>query len=195
MAKPSWVTLDKSSGTGEGSVNVTALQNSGSSTRSGSLTVKTASGLTKEVSITQQVFPTITLEENPILTNKDLEAVGGAAKIIFNVNDPATLPSPITLEYKHVFNPDKLLIQGIMASVCGLSSQEPDDQSYKLLSLNEEQSFSDPSGSIYRIGFKIGVGTYTGTKLGATAYFDIHLEVDGYQGTDLQLSVYQGVPR
>ena len=54
MAKPSWVTLSKSSGTGGGSVQVTASQNTGSSTRSGTLTIKTASGLTKTVSISQQ---------------------------------------------------------------------------------------------------------------------------------------------
>lgn len=53
MAKPSWVTLDKSSGTGGGSVKVTASQNSGSSSRSGTLTVKTTSGLTKSVSLSQ----------------------------------------------------------------------------------------------------------------------------------------------
>ena len=53
MAKPSWATLDKSSGTGGGSVKVTASQNSGSSTRNGSLTVKTTSGLTKSVSLFQ----------------------------------------------------------------------------------------------------------------------------------------------
>ena len=40
-----------------GSVKVTASQNSGSSARSGSLTVKTASGLTKSVSISQEKAP------------------------------------------------------------------------------------------------------------------------------------------
>lgn len=54
MAKPSWVTLDKSSGTGGGSVKVTASQNTGSSARSGTLTIKTASGLTKTVSVSQK---------------------------------------------------------------------------------------------------------------------------------------------
>ena len=52
MAKPSWVTLSKSSGTGGGSVNVTCKANTGTS-RSGSITVKTASGLTKTVSLSQ----------------------------------------------------------------------------------------------------------------------------------------------
>lgn len=57
MAKPSWVTLDKSSGTGGGSVQVTASQNTGNSARSGTLTVKTASGLTKTVSVSQETKP------------------------------------------------------------------------------------------------------------------------------------------
>lgn len=54
MAKPSWVTLSKSSGTGGGSVQVTASKNTGSSTRSGTLTVKTASGITKLISVSQR---------------------------------------------------------------------------------------------------------------------------------------------
>lgn len=56
MAKPSWVTLSESSGTGGGSVQVTAAKNSGDS-RSGSITVKTTSGLTKSVSISQSSVP------------------------------------------------------------------------------------------------------------------------------------------
>ena len=56
MAKPSWVTLSKSSGTGGGSVQVTASENTGSSTRSGTLTVKTTSGLTKSVAVSQEVY-------------------------------------------------------------------------------------------------------------------------------------------
>lgn len=54
MAKPSWVTLSKSTGSGGGSVSVTASANPYSSARSGSLTVKTASGLTKTVSVSQK---------------------------------------------------------------------------------------------------------------------------------------------
>ena len=53
MAKPSWITLDKSSGTGGSSVSVTAANNTSTSARSGTLTVKTASGLTKTVSLSQ----------------------------------------------------------------------------------------------------------------------------------------------
>lgn len=54
MAKPSWVTCSPSSGTGSKSVNVTASKSTSSSTRSGSFTVKTSSGLTKSVSVSQR---------------------------------------------------------------------------------------------------------------------------------------------
>ena len=53
MAKPNWITLSKSSGTGGGSVNVTATANSGTNLRTGSLTIKTASELTKTVFVSQ----------------------------------------------------------------------------------------------------------------------------------------------
>lgn len=53
MAKPSWITLDKSSGASESSVKVTAAGNQTKSIRVGILTVKTASGLTKTVSLFQ----------------------------------------------------------------------------------------------------------------------------------------------
>lgn len=56
MAKPLWITLSKSSGTGGGSVSVTASSNVGSTTtnsRSGSITVRTTSGITKTVSCSQ----------------------------------------------------------------------------------------------------------------------------------------------
>ena len=54
MAKPSWISLNKSSGTGGGQVNVTASENTSTSSRSGSLTIKTASGLTKIVTLNQE---------------------------------------------------------------------------------------------------------------------------------------------
>lgn len=57
MAKPSWITLDKSSGTGSSSVKVTAAGNVSTSSRSGTLTVKTASGLTKTISLFQNRAP------------------------------------------------------------------------------------------------------------------------------------------
>lgn len=53
MAKPNWITLSKNSGTGEGSVSVTASANIETSSRSGTITVRTASGLAKTVSVSQ----------------------------------------------------------------------------------------------------------------------------------------------
>lgn len=53
MAKPDWITLGNSSGTGGASVQVTAGANASTSQRSGILTIKTASGLTKTVSVEQ----------------------------------------------------------------------------------------------------------------------------------------------
>lgn len=54
MAKPDWITLGKSSGTGGTSVQVTAEANASTSQRSGILTVKTASELTKTVPVSQE---------------------------------------------------------------------------------------------------------------------------------------------
>lgn len=53
MAKPSWVTVSPSSGTGSKSVSVTAASN-GPSSRSGSISIRTTSGLTRSVSISQE---------------------------------------------------------------------------------------------------------------------------------------------
>ena len=70
MAKPNWISLSKSSGTGGGSVNVTASSNSNTHSRSGTITVKTASGLTKMVSVSQAAA-------QPIVVNFDLPVING----------------------------------------------------------------------------------------------------------------------
>ena len=53
MAKPDWITLSKTSGTGNDTVTVTAAKNTGTSARSGSITVKSGS-LSKVVTISQE---------------------------------------------------------------------------------------------------------------------------------------------
>ena len=53
MAKPTWVTCSPSQGGGGSSVSVSASQNTATSQRSGSFTVKTTSGLSKSVSVQQ----------------------------------------------------------------------------------------------------------------------------------------------
>lgn len=71
MPKPSWVTLDKSSGTGGGSVQVTSSQNTLTSSRSGALTVRTTSGLTKSVSVVQSGIPTFSVAGGIEFTRTD----------------------------------------------------------------------------------------------------------------------------
>lgn len=53
MAKPDWITLDKTSGAGNGAVIITALQNTSTSPRSGVITVR-AGSISKVVTVTQE---------------------------------------------------------------------------------------------------------------------------------------------
>ena len=53
MAKPDWITVNPSSGKGIGSFNVTFAENTSTSARSGIVTVKTISGLTHEIQVSQ----------------------------------------------------------------------------------------------------------------------------------------------
>lgn len=53
MAKPDWITVNPSSGRGTGRFNVTFAENTSTSPRSGVVTVKTASGLTHEIQVSQ----------------------------------------------------------------------------------------------------------------------------------------------
>lgn len=53
MAKPDWITLDKTSGAGNGTVIITALQNTSTSPRSGVITVR-AGSISKVVTVTQE---------------------------------------------------------------------------------------------------------------------------------------------
>lgn len=71
MAKPSWIATNPSSGTGGGSVNVIANRSTSSSPRSGTITVKTASGLTKTVSVSQAAYvSTVTIRWNVDISNQ-----------------------------------------------------------------------------------------------------------------------------
>ena len=53
MAKPDWITLDKTSGAGNGTVIITALQNTSTSPRSGVITVR-AGSISKTLTLTQE---------------------------------------------------------------------------------------------------------------------------------------------
>jgi len=70
MAKPSWITLSASSGSGSKSISVTASENIAAA-RTGFITVKTSSGLTKSVNLTQDTSPscTVILSNVVILSN------------------------------------------------------------------------------------------------------------------------------
>ena len=53
MAKPNWITVNPSSGTGAGIFRITFAQNTSTSERSGIVTVKSIGGLTREIKVTQ----------------------------------------------------------------------------------------------------------------------------------------------
>lgn len=53
MAKPNWITVNPSSGVGAGIFKITFAQNTSTSSRSGIVTVKSLSGLTREIQVTQ----------------------------------------------------------------------------------------------------------------------------------------------
>ncbi len=67
MAKPDWITLSKTSGSGNDTVTVTASKNTSSSARSGSIQVKSGS-ITRTVSVSQEGAKLLALEwvTNPI---------------------------------------------------------------------------------------------------------------------------------
>ena len=83
MAKPSWISLSRSEGTGGGSVNVIASENTGSAQRSGTLTIRTSSGLTKTVSVSQAFSSKMTINLNTILT---FRSSGYKDSTIFTIN-------------------------------------------------------------------------------------------------------------
>lgn len=100
MAKPSWISLSKSSGTGGGSVNVTASWNMGSSTRSGTLTIKTTSGLTKTVSLYQSVLPEITISARGWSNGPDHEVGAVMGSIYVQVTASDNVASKLTCTYR-----------------------------------------------------------------------------------------------
>lgn len=100
MAKPSWISLNKSSGTGGGQVNVTASKNTGSSSRSGTLTVKTTSGLTKTVSLSQSILSAITISARGWSNGPDHEHGSPMGSIHVQVDASNNVASKLTCTYK-----------------------------------------------------------------------------------------------
>lgn len=54
MAKPDWITVNPPAGLGIGNFNIVVAENTSTSARSGVVTVKTISGLTHEIQVTQE---------------------------------------------------------------------------------------------------------------------------------------------
>lgn len=76
MAKPSWITVTPDRGVGGGSSSITA-SNNGASLRSGSITVRTASGLSKSVSVSQAAANLWNIQGNVQLINNSGTRVTG----------------------------------------------------------------------------------------------------------------------
>lgn len=53
MAKPDWISFSESSGEGSGNFSILVDKNDSTSARSGVVTVKTISGLTHEIQVSQ----------------------------------------------------------------------------------------------------------------------------------------------
>lgn len=73
MPKPDWVTADPFSGAGGGSSNITSGINTTPSEREGVITVKTVSGLTKSVTVSQEAYP-----DTIIFSKTDFDNNGGS---------------------------------------------------------------------------------------------------------------------
>lgn len=137
MAKPSWVTLDKSSGTGGGSVKVTASENTGNF-RYGALTIKTASGLTKTISVQQDLAPCIIHFRGSFSVNDfsvDGSATLDSVSVKFNTSDGGLITAFTCLPTGSGLNVEgsgeydegsSLYIDNITIAVSGNSGAESD---------------------------------------------------------------------
>lgn len=86
--KPSWISVNPGSGSGEAEVKVTASRNSASSQRSGTVTVKTSSGLSKEVLVSQKAPMTVKVTFNSVkLTNYASSEAPADTFIFYVVSD------------------------------------------------------------------------------------------------------------
>lgn len=88
MAKPDWITVNPSSGKGKGSFNVTFAENTSTSARSGIVTVKTISGLTHEIQVSQagKVANSLQASGDCCLINVPKYVFGISLQVIFSVS-------------------------------------------------------------------------------------------------------------
>ena len=91
MAKPSWISVSPSSGTGGGTVSVRCNTNTnGGASRADSITVKTASGLTKTVNISQAAANLWSIQGNVQLINNSGTTVTGNFSVTVTTQDSKT---------------------------------------------------------------------------------------------------------
>lgn len=99
MAKPDWITLSKTSGSGNDTVTVTASRNTSTSARSGSIQVRSGS-ITRTVSISQEGAKSLPLEwvTNPIPSKSFKKGDLAVSAIVSLKNVPnAQLAKPLSL--------------------------------------------------------------------------------------------------
>lgn len=89
MAKPDWITVNPVKGKGSGSFNVTFAQNTSTSARSGIITVKTISGLTHDIQVTQAGKPANSLQASGVFCGIEIIKIyvpSGISQITFCVS-------------------------------------------------------------------------------------------------------------
>ena len=99
MAKPDWITLSKTSGSGNDTVTVTASRNTSTSARSGSIQVRSGS-ITRTVSVSQEGAKSLPLEWliNPIPSKSFKRGTLGVTAIVSLKNVPnAQFGKPLSL--------------------------------------------------------------------------------------------------
>lgn len=166
MAKPSWISVSPSSGTGGGTVNVRCdtHTNSGAA-RSGSITVKTASGLTKTVSLSQAAANLWSIQGNVQLINNSGTRVTG--------NFSVTVTTQATSVPSKTFSLFTGYIDTNMSSVSFTGKVDPDDVGSGVLS-SATCTASIPSGrtlTFNLISNSVGAGivSISGTAPNLTA--------------------------
>lgn len=148
-----------------GSVQVTASQNTGSSARSGTLTIKTASGLTKTVSLSQAAANLWNIQGNVQLINNSGTRVTG--------NFSVTVTTQATSKPSKTFSLFTGYIDTSMSSVSFAGKVDPDDVGSGALS-SATYTASIPSGrtlTFNLIGKSVGAGivSISGTAPNLTA--------------------------
>jgi hypothetical protein len=107
MAKPDWITLSKTSGTGNDTVIVTAAKNTGTSARSGSITVKSGS-LSKVVTISQEAFTVVAMKIAISNADQVLDVTNHDPEVYINTNgltvtDGLSLGTIVSMDSQYIY--------------------------------------------------------------------------------------------